>query len=150
MTVSWDRRPFLCLGEPEVTRRTPEKPRIPPRLAPPSRQRQSERLGPQFKQLVDAFANARLRSETAQDVEIDPELVIVFDLAGTVQDLKRAVAQVEGFEFLTELADDDAVPDDDFHLTARGKRIDSLVGRSVNVVASNAAAVSQLVRLFDC
>ena len=96
-----------------------QPPAVPPRVSRPGAARQGQRLTPQFQALTDAF-DAR-RAELAQgDVdEVDPEFVLVFDLAGTVQDFRNAIDKVEGLQFLAEYLDDDSDPDDDFHMVDR-------------------------------
>ena len=51
--------------------------------------------------------------------EVDPNLVIVFDLAGSVKDFCNAINRIEGLEFLSEFVGDDTEPDDDFYLRMR-------------------------------
>ncbi len=43
--------------------------------------------------------------------EIDPALVVVFDLAGSVKDFRNAIDRIEGLEFLSELLGDRSDPD---------------------------------------
>ncbi|WP_245545691.1 S8 family peptidase [Nocardia higoensis] len=82
--------------------------------------------------------------------EIDPELVLVFDLAGTIQQFRNAIDRIEGFEFLTELLDDESEADDDFHmLDENSNRAEKPVAHSLYLVMSNAQAANQLIQLFD-
>ncbi|WP_224770083.1 S8 family peptidase [Mycobacterium simulans] len=112
--------------------------------------RQGERLSPQFRELADAFDNERARLSDGQVEEVDPELVLVFDLAGTVKDFRNAINQIEGLEFLSEFLDEESEPDDDFYMvTRRDGRVDGSVQHSLYLVMSNAEAVSQLIRLFE-
>ena len=81
--------------------------------------------------------------------EVDPALVVVFDLAGSVKDFRNAIDQIDGLEFLTELLGDQADPDDDFHMTERKVgRTDKPVRHSLYLVMSNAKAIDELLRLF--
>jgi hypothetical protein len=133
-----------------MAERTKEKPRTPPKVVGPSSARQGERLGPKFTLLTGAFGSGGFAVEPAEGKEIDPELVLVFDLAGTVKDLHRAIENLPGLEFLSEYVDEDMEPDEDFHMVKAGARADDLlVSHSLNVVASNAAAAGELVRLFQ-
>jgi len=123
--------------------------RNPPRLATPSASRQGERLTPQFQALVEAFDAERAVLTDGQVDEVDPELVLVFDLAGSVQDFRNAIQHVDGLEFLSEFLDEDTEPDDDFHMSQEGTSTDRAVQHSLYLVMSNATAVTQLVRLFQ-
>ncbi|MEB3051811.1 S8 family peptidase [Mycolicibacter sp. MYC123] len=81
--------------------------------------------------------------------EIDPALVVVFDLAGSVKDFRNAINQIDGLEFLTELLGEPAEPDDDFHMTEpNASRTDKAVQHSLYLVMSNAKAIAELLRLF--
>lgn len=120
-----------------------------PRLSKPGTGRQSARLSPQFRELSAAFDAERARlAETAPD-EVDPALVVVFDLAGTVQDFQNAIDKIDGFEFLSQLLGDRTDPDDDFHMTEReAGRTDKPVQHSLYMVMSSAKAIDELLRLF--
>ena len=66
---------------------------------------------------------------------LTPELVLVFDLAGSVQDFCNAINRVEGLEFLSEFLDEATEPDDDFHMVSQDGRTDDLVGHSSTTMA---------------
>lgn len=143
-------RPLLALTAPVIVERPKQTSRDMPRLSKPGVGRQAERLTPQFRELVDAFGaeRARLAADTAD--EVDPALVLVFDLAGSVKDFRNALDRIDGLEFLSELLGDPTDPDDDFHMTERARgRTDATVPHSLYLVMSNARAVDELLRLFD-
>ncbi len=73
----------------------------------------------------------------------------MFDLAGSVDGFLRAAAGVDGLEFLTDLQEDRADPDDDFYYGKEGEVSDDGVPQSLYMVMTNAQAVSELVRLFE-
>jgi hypothetical protein len=81
-------------------------------------------------------------------LESDPELVVVFDIAGTVDGFRNAVALVDGLEFLSEYVDDELDADDEFYSSTREGRQDRPLHHSLYVVMSNSAAIDDLVRLF--
>jgi hypothetical protein len=141
-------RPLLALGDPDMGKRTKGTPAIPRRMSTPGPERQGERLNPQFRQLTEAFDNERVRLSSGQVGETDPELVVVFDLAGTVKDFRNAVNRIDGLDFLSEFLDDESEPDDDFYLTKEEDRTDDKVQHSLYLVMSNARAVEQLIQLF--
>lgn len=143
-------RPLLALGAPETGDRFKQPPSVPPSVQGPGSGRQGERLTPEFRELVDAFDSRRVQLSSEGLDEIDPELVLVFDLAGTIADFRNAVSKIEGLEFLTELLDDETDPDDDFHMASKADgRTDDKVGRSLQLVMSNTKAAGQLVKLFN-
>ncbi|MBF6671165.1 S8 family peptidase [Glutamicibacter sp. FBE19] len=143
-------RPLLALGAPEIGNRIKQRPSVPPKVQGPGSGRQGERLAPKFRELIDAFASRRAHLSPESSDEVDPELVLVFDLAGSIADFRNAVNKIEGLEFLAELLDEETEPDDDFHLTRKAEgRVDGGVGRSLQLVMSNAKAAGQLVKLFN-
>lgn len=147
--MTGERRPLLAFGSPVVVDRPAQRQRDMPRLAKPSTGRQSERLTPQFRELVAAFDAERVRLAADTADEVDPALVVVFDLAGSVKDFRNAIDRIDGLEFLSELLGDRADPDDDFHMVERDKgRTDKPVPHSLYVVMSNAKAIDELLRLF--
>lgn len=143
-------RPLLAFGPPvagSIPRRDGPPP-SPPRVKTPGPRRQGERLAPQFAVLQDALAGQRAQL-TASTRASDPELVVVFDLAGTVDGFLRACQGIDGLEFLADLQEDHVDADDDFfYEEAPGQTSDDAVPQSLYMVMSNAQAVSELVRLF--
>lgn len=141
-------RPLLAFNPPRIANRESQSHRI-PTPAGPGGQRQGERLNPKFTELVNAFDAQRVASGVGTPVETDPSLVVVLDLAGSVQDFHKAVKKVEGLEFLAEMTGDDAEPDDDFYI-ADGKtgRANKPVPHSLYLVMSNAKAIDQMLSLF--
>jgi len=106
-------------------------------------------LSPRFKELTDAFEAKRAELGEGTPIEADPSLVIVLDLAGSVEEFYKAVNKVEGLEFLAEMAGDTTDPDDDFYIQDRGKeRSKKAFKHSLYLVMSNARAVDQMVSLF--
>ena len=142
-------RSLLALGTPEVGERSRQSPRNMPRLSKPTASRQGERLSPQFQSLVEAFNAERAELSDGQIDEVDPELVLVFDLAGSVEDFRNAVQRVDGLEFLSEFLDEASEPDDDFHMAGGAGRTAESVQHSLYLVMSNATAVAELLRLFE-
>lgn len=128
---------------------------IPPREKPsgfrpvsgPSPGRQGTRLSPQFRALRDALESERAQLSESTTAA-DPELVAVFDLAGSVDNFLRAAAGVEGLEFLADLQEDRVDPDDDFFYESEGEVTDEDVPQSLYMVMTNTQAVNELVRLF--
>lgn len=147
--MSDDARPLLAFDSPSVGERI--KPGAhPPKVVGPGGRRQGERLSPRFKELTDAFEAKRAELGEGTPVEADPSLVIVLDLAGSVEEFYKAVNKVEGLEFLAEMVGDTTDPDGDFYIPDRGQeRSKKSVEHSLYLVMSNARAVDQMVSLFD-
>jgi hypothetical protein len=98
--------------------------------------------------LSEALENERAQLSDTTTAP-DPELVAVFDLAGSVEAFMRAVAKIDGLEFLAELQEDYVDPDDDFYYTTDGETSDDGVPQSLYMAMASAQAVTELVRLFE-
>ena len=103
--------------------------------------------------LGKAFDAERIRVETAVGSE-DPELVVVIEVAQSVNAFLDKVENVEGFEFLFEDAED-RLPDDDFHLLRKKKSADEYrrtastsLASTVYFVFTDAAAVRELLSMW--
>lgn len=143
-------RSLLAFGPPTIAERPKQKARDMPHMSKPSAGRQGERLTPQFRELASAFESERALLSDGTPAEVDPSLVLVFDLAGSVKDFRTAIDRIDGLEFLSELIGDDSDPDDDFHMSERDKgRTDKSVPHSLYLVMSNAKAIDELLRLFE-
>lgn len=134
--------PSEGLIPPDLTRRMFPRPRG------PGGARQGQRLSPQFEALHQAISAGRAEAtETA--TEPDPEMVLVFDLAGTVAHFARAVTGVPGLEFLAELDEGRTDADEDFQTVAPDGRVTGQLNEMFYLVMTNAAAAGQLVSLFQ-
>ncbi len=142
-------RPPLPFGAPSTAPIPLGLPSYRPPPRGPSAGRQGRRLTPQFQALQDALAAQRVVSGTDAR-ETDPELVVVFDVAGSVDGFLRAVERVDGLAFLAEIEEDDTEPDEDFFVAGRnGNPTDVSVPETLYLVLANAEAVAQVVRLFE-
>jgi len=94
-----------------------------------------------------------MRVETAVGSE-EPELVVVIEVARSVDDFLDTVENIDGLEFLFEDADD-RPPDDDFHLLQKRRHADEYrrtastsLASTVYFVFTDAAAVRDLLSMW--
>jgi hypothetical protein len=106
--------------------------------------RQRSRIAPQLTVLQQAFDAQRLKLQQTAPME-NPELILVLEVAGTVEDFAKAVAKIPGLEWLVEWAEDQITPDNDFFI--QGKEDKAFSGR-LFLLASNQAALTQLLSLW--
>ena len=140
----------------EATRKEPlPSPRVTPRprLNTPEHGDQVSRRDPGWLSLGNAFEAERIRLETAVGSE-EPELVVVIEVAQSVDAFLDKVENIEGLEFLFEDADE-RLPDDDFHLLRKPKGADEYrrtestsLKSTVYFVFTDAAAVGQLLSMW--
>ena len=146
--------PLLRMPAPQSDVRPPGG-RGSPKLILPSPQRQGQRLQPTFQRLQDVFDSGRdPLTLLADPAAIAPERALVFEVAGTVDDLARAVQNRPGLEYLG----DEALefdPDDDFgeEDTRRGRegqrRDDRRIGGRLYLTMPDTRALRQLLRLWN-
>lgn len=111
----------------------------------PAIDRQRARIAPQLTVLQDAFNAKRLKLQQNAPME-NPELILVFEVAGTVKDFANAVSKVPGLDWLLEWAEEEIAPDDDFYI--KDKKEKPFSGR-LFLLASNQEALAQLLALWD-
>ena len=140
----------------EAVRKEPMPPTQPtprPRLHTPDHGDQTARRNLGWASIRTAFDAERMRVETAVGSE-EPELVVVIEVARSVDAFLDSVENIEGFEFLFEDADD-RVPDDDFHLLRKPRGAEEYrrtastsLASTVYFVFTDAAAVSDLLSMW--
>lgn len=140
-------QPMLAFGPPAVGPIPKQRQSGRPKVVGPSPESQERKFGPQFTELKRTLEAQRVQL-AAQTDETDPELVVVFDLAGTVDEFRKATARVGGLEFLDEFLGETTPPDEDFHMEDSDGPTTGKVQESLYVVLSNSKAVDELVRLF--
>ncbi len=131
----------------------PPKPTPRPRLHTPEHGDQTTRRDPGWVAIRKAFDAERIRVETAVGSE-EPELVVVIEVAHSVDSFLDKVENIEGLEFLFEDADE-RLPDDDFHSLRKPRgadeyrRTESMSLKStVYFVFTDADAVRELLSMW--
>ena len=140
----------------EATRKEAMPPSTPtprPRLHTPEHGDQTTWRDPGWKSLGRAFEAERIRLETAVGSE-EPELVVVIEVAQSVDAFLDKVENIEGLEFLFEDAEE-RLADEDFHLLRKPKGADEYrrtestsLKSTVYFVFTDAAAVGQLLLMW--
>lgn len=137
-------RPLLLFPRPSKSEREKRTPSW-PQVHIPAAQRQAERLTPKFTSLQAAFDSRRVQLQSVAPTD-DPELVVVFETVGSVDNFIGAVRQTPGLEWLLEADEADIEPDGDFY--DLGDRESALIGR-VYLLGSNQQALSEVVSLWN-
>ncbi len=113
-----DRLPLLVfpraktIAPPKGNGFPPSKPHFPRHV------RQVERLSQQLDELQQDFAKYKA-SVSGVVAGLEPETVLVIEIAGNVEDFKQAVEATDGLEWLGEWDVEDIEPDDDFYETPK-------------------------------
>jgi Subtilase family len=114
----------------------------------PDRARQRDRLEHRLAALQEQFAKRAVELRTSP-TGVEPEEVIVLEIAGEVADFARAVLRIEGLEWLAEIAGDEVDPDDDFfEVDKRDQKKQRPLGGRLFMVFSNQTALAQILGLW--
>lgn len=111
----------------------------------PNIDRQRARITPQLTVLQQAFDAKRLRLQQAAPME-NPELILVLEVAGTVENFANAVKKIPGLDWLIEWAEEQIEPDDDFYVEDKAGKPYS--GR-LFLLGTNQEALTQLFVLWN-
>lgn len=105
---------------------------------------QNRRLAPQLKRLTDAFE--KKQAKMLFDPEgMEPELALVFEVAGSLDSFYGAVNRIPGLEWLFDAEDRNMVPDEYFYSEEDPEA--SITGR-VYFVMTDKTALNQLMNTW--
>lgn len=141
-------RPLLVF--PVARRIDPEAGRPRPTKGPhvPDRGRQVQRLTPQVAAFQQDFQ--RYSASIQQTVDgLEPETVLVIEIAGSVDDFKQAVDGTEGLEWLGEWDTEDAADEDFYQVNSRNEPTAKAVAGRLFVSMTNEAGLRELLGLWD-
>jgi len=117
--------------------------------AKPSRERQGQRLDSRFSEIERLLSGAGRATVTDGLPDTDPELVVVFELVDSTQDLAAALSAA-GLEPLVEVEGDfdDEELGPDFERLQPADPESEPIKRFLHAAMANEAAVAQLLRLW--
>ena len=140
--------PLLLLPTPTIADRDPGHGGGSKIHRPPI-ERQSARIGPKFTTLNQVFEARRLSLQQLAPGE-NPELVLVLETIGAVDDFAKAVAKVPTLEWLVEWEEDGIPPDDDFYeVDKQGNKKDKSLSGRLFLLGTNREALDQLLTLWN-
>ncbi|WGK68391.1 S8 family peptidase [Candidatus Haliotispira prima] len=114
------------------------------KLEYPTAARQAERLSPAFQKLQDSF-NARSAEIQGTPTGIVPEMTLVIETIGNIEDFAKAVKKIPELEWMGEVALDNISPDENFQDKKNPEK--KLSGR-LYLLMSNQAAFKQMLSLW--
>jgi hypothetical protein len=116
-----------------------------PTLHVPGHARQAERLAPRFQSLQAAFETRRLELQASAH-NSDPDLVVVFETVGAVNDFISSAERIPGLEWLAGMIEAQVEPDEDFYST---QDADKGLSGKLFLMGSNRQALEEVVRLWE-
>ncbi len=140
-------RPLILFPIPEDSDKA-KRPHGAARFSKPTVGRQFERLEPKFTQLQQAFDQRRMAVQQSP-IGIEPELALVFETVGSVDNFYTAIKHVPDIEWMFDLPLDQIVPDDDFFIVDdEGQRKDGHLTGKIYCVMTNKRAIDELISLW--
>jgi hypothetical protein len=137
----------LLFGPPRPGRRTRPGPRGRDKVQGPGAGRQAQRIGPQLQRITAALDAQQLRLRATPDA-LEPETILVLEIAGEVTTFAKAMLKVPGLEFLGEQALAQLDPDDDFRaVNQRGQA--KRYTRQLFLIATDVRAWQELLGLWE-
>ena len=147
-------RPLLPLPSP-LSSNAPKGQGGPSAIQLPARHRQIARHAPLFNRLGKALENESTTLELRDDpTSLAPERVIVFEIAGTIDNFNAAVSMIPGLELLVE-AEGEFDADGDFAQEDQRKdrigqiRTDKPIPSRFYLAMPNVEALRELIRLWN-
>lgn len=108
---------------------------------------QQRRLPVVFRELQNAVEGHRLHSRV--DVQgVDPEFVLVFEVAGSVDNFNKALVRA-GMEWLCTSDEESACDEDFYSINQNGERVDKPITQKVYITMSNQQALQNLLSLWN-
>lgn len=140
-------RPALLFAPATPGERSKSGPRGRDKVQGPGRDRQALRLATRLQQITAALDAQQLQISATPDA-LEPETILVLEIAGEVSSFAQAMLKVPGLEFLGEQALEQLAPDDDFRaINQRGDA--KRYARQLFLIATNAQAWRELVKLWE-
>ena len=136
--------PLLIFPQPSPVERQGSPQKV-PSVHVPGTARQVERLTPKFQSLQAAFDARRLELQATVHNN-DPDLVVVFETIGAVDDFIASAERVPGLEWLAGLIETHIEPDEDFYST---KDADKPLSGKLFLMGGNRQALDEVVRLWN-
>lgn len=137
-------RPLLLFPRPTSSERE-KRPSGWPKIHFPTAQRQADRLTPKFEVLQAAFNTRRIQIQATAPTD-DPELVVILETVGSVENFIGAVRKTPGLEWLLEVDETGVDPDDDFYdQKDREKALES----RIYLLGSNRQALTEITSLWN-
>jgi len=139
--------PLLIFPQAKIVDPPKGSPRF-PRMNGPSKQEQISRLTPQFETLGKQFlADQAILSTSIAGIE--PEMVLVIETAGRIEDFQRAIANTRGLEWLAEW-DKEFEPDEYFFNTdSKQQKTDKQVEGRLYLAMTNQHGLAELLTLWS-
>lgn len=113
----------------------------------PTWHEQGRRIAPKFANLQKAIDDNALKLKFSSS-GIEPELALVFEVAGSLSSFYNTVKRIEGLEWIEDYDIDEVEPDDDFYSLSDGGEKKPYSSR-VYCIMTNKSALDELVSYWN-
>lgn len=115
----------------------------------PTFERQKERVIPKITAL-ERNINERKLKLSQNTTDVDPEMALVFEIIGSIDNFYSAISKIDGMEWLAEYSNNEIDPDEDFYLKEKNEEDDEnkkLTGK-VYCVMTNKSALDEFLNIW--
>ncbi len=145
------RKPFLIFPKPSQTSRTKKRGQKSSKgIGFPSKETQVSRLERKISNLETILKNQSM--ELSNSIEgYTPEMILVLEIAGTIDNFFKAVEKTPGMEFLLEYQDDLEADDDFYMVDENNERLEDRNienGKRIFLSTTNAQALKELEKYW--
>ena len=113
----------------------------------PTFERQIERITPKITSLERSI-NARKIKFTSDTTDVDPEMALVFEIVGSVENFYSAISKIEGMEWLAEYYDNEIEPDENFYLKEDDEESNKKLSGKIYCIMANKKALEEFLSIW--
>ncbi len=139
-------RPLLLFPKVQIGERA-RKFGGPTKFFKPKFEKQVERITPKISALERNMDAKRIRL-TSSSTDLDPEMALVFEIIGSVDNFYSAVSKINGMEWLAEYSDNEIEPDDFFYVDKSDSENNKKLSGKVYCIMTNKAALDEFLGIW--
>lgn len=140
--------PLLIFPRSTSSSRTAKNSFNPPKLISPSKNSQVKKFSKKIDSLLRVFQNRSLRFNRAID-SLLPEMLLVFEIAGTIDEFFKAFEKTTGLKYILETEEEEPVVNSGFYFeNDKGEIVDKPIDRRLFVTLTNQSGIDEILRFW--
>lgn len=143
-----NKKPLLIFPQPTPGDRSTGSPRL-PKIHFPTKEEQVQRLENKITELERVLENQAAAIQNSVHGLI-PEMILVLEIAGNLNNFYQAVRKTPGFEFLSEFHDEREIVDDFFYnIKKDGSKSEKPLTARLFLTMTNQRALQELLKYWN-
>lgn len=139
-------RPLILFPKVEIGEKAKRR-GGPTNFLKPTFEKQVERVTPKITSLERSI-NARKIKFTSNTTDVDPEMALVFEVVGSVENFYSAISKIEGMEWLAEYYDNEIEQDENFYLKEDDKESNKKLSGKIYCIMTNKQALEEFLSIW--